>query len=486
MDRSRLLALIILCAGALMAIIDETIVAVSLPAIQRDLGFTQPGLAWVTSAYLIAFGGLLLLFGRLGDLLGRKRVFLAGLAVFTAASAVCGLAWSAPMLLVARFVQGAGAAALTAVVLGMIATLFPEPRERAKAIGAFSFVQASGGTIGMLSGGLITQAASWHWIFAVNVPIGVAALGFAGWLLPAEPGTRTARTDAPGAVLVTAALMTLVYTITNIERYGWASAHTAGFGGLALVLLAGFVVRQAKAENPLLPPRLFRSRMLSGANIVLFLLVASMFGFMFTTVLYLRQVAGLSAQATGTAMIPPAATIAVVSLGLSAKLNTRFGERPVLLVGLALLVPGLGLLGRVPVDAVYPVDVLPAQLLLGVGFGMAMPALMAQGMSDATPQDAGLASGLFNTTQQVGAALGLATTAVVSASRTESLRSSGAEPSVALLGGYHAAYLTGTGVVAAALLAASAALRFPTGAKLPNPTRSPKRVVLTLLERRYP
>jgi EmrB/QacA subfamily drug resistance transporter len=461
MDRSRLPALIVLCAGALMAIVDETIVAVSLPAIQRDLGFTQSGLAWVTGAYLIAFGGLLLLFGRVGDILGRKRVFLAGLTVFTAASTLCGLAWSAPVLLVARFVQGAGAAALTAVVLGMIATLFPEPGERAKAIGAFSFVQASGGTIGSLSGGLITQATSWHWIFAVNVPIGVAALGFAARLLPPEPSTHTARTDVPGAALVTAALMTLVYAVTTIERYGWASAHTAGFGGLALALLAGFVVRQATAEHPLLPPRLLRSRVLSGANVVLFLLIASMFGFMFTTVLYLRQVAGMSARSTGIAMIPPAATIAVVSLGLSAKLNTRFGERRVLLVGLALLVLGLGLLGRVPVDAVYAVDVLPALVVLGVGFGMAMPALMAQGMSDATPEDAGLASGLFNTTQQMGGALGLAALAVLSATRTESLRASGAEPAVALLGGYHAAYLAGMGVVAVALLVASVTLRLP-------------------------
>lgn len=473
MDRSRLPALIVLCAGALMAIVDETIVAVSLPAIQRDLGFTRSGLAWVTSAYLIAFGGLLLLSGRLGDILGRTRVFLAGLTVFTAASAVCGLAWNGPVLLVARFVQGAGAAALTAVVLGMIATLFPEPGERAKAIGAFSFVQASGGTIGSLSGGLITQAASWHWIFAVNVPIGAAALGFAARLLPREPGTRAARTDVPGALLVTAALMTLVYTITTIERYGWLSTHTAGFGAVALGLLAGFVVRQAKAENPLLPLRLFRSRMLSGANVVLFLLVASMFGFMFTTVLYLRQVAGLSAQSTGVAMIPSAATIAVVSLGLSAKLNTRFGERRVLLAGLALLVLGLGLLGRVPVDAVYAVDVLPGLLVLGVGFGMAMPALMAQGMSDATPEEAGLASGLFNTTQQVGGALGLAVLAVLSATRTESLRASGAEPAVALLAGYHAAYLTGMGVVAVALLVASVTLRLPTGGpEVPKLARS--------------
>jgi MFS family permease len=234
------------------------------------------------------------------------------------------------------------------------------------------------------------------------------------------------------------------------------------------------MVRQAKAQTPLLPLRLFRSRMLSGANVVLFLLVASMFGFMFTTVLCLQQVAGLSAQSTGVAMIPPAATIAVVSLGLSAKLNTRFGERRVLLAGLALVVLGLGLLGRIPADAAYTLDVLPGLVVLGVGFGMAMPALMAQGMSDATPADAGLASGLFNTTQQVGGALGLAALAVLSSTRTESLRSSGAEPAVAVLGGHHAAYLTGMGVVAVALLVASATLRLPTGTELPNLTRSAK------------
>ncbi|MBE1461692.1 DHA2 family efflux MFS transporter permease subunit [Kibdelosporangium phytohabitans] len=459
MDRTRLFALIILCAAALMAIVDETIVAVSLPAIQRDLGFSQSGLAWVTTAYLIAFGGLLLLFGRLGDILGRRRVFLAGLAVFTVASALCGLAWDATALLAARFVQGVGAAALTAVVLGMIVTLFPEPGERAKAIGAFSFVQASGGTIGSLAGGLITQTASWHWIFAVNVPIGVVALVLAVRLLPHQPGIRTARTDVPGAVLATAALMTLVYTITTVEHQGWASVRTAGFGAAALALLAGFVVRQATAVTPLLPLRMFRLRGLSGANVVLFLLVGAMFGFMFTTVLYLRQVAGLSPQATGVAMIPPAAVIAVVSLGFSAKLNTRFGERRVLPAGLVLIIAGLGLLGRVPLDAVYAADVLPALIVLGAGFGMAMPALMALGMAGTTPEDAGLASGLFNTTQQVGGALGLAALAVLSATRTETQRAGGAEPVAALLSGYHAAYLAGAGIVALALVAGAMVLR---------------------------
>ncbi|TWE14264.1 DHA2 family efflux MFS transporter permease subunit [Prauserella muralis] len=469
MTGSRWLALAVLCAGALMAIVDETIVAVSLPAIQRDLGFSQSGLAWVTGAYLIAFAGLLLLGGRLGDLLGRRRVFLAGLVVFTAASVLCGLAWTSGALVVARFVQGIGAAALTAVILGMIVTLFPEPRERAKAIGAFSFVQASGGTIGTLAGGLITQVVSWHWIFFVNVPIGLVALGLALRLLDRERGTGLgAGADVPGAALVTGALMTLVYTIIRVEEHGWASAHTLGFGALGLALLAAFLVRQAKAANPLLPLRVFRSRRLSGANVALFLLVASMFGFMFTTVLYLREVVGLGARETGFAMVPTAAAIAVVSLGVSARLNTRFGEWRVLLAGLVLLVAGLALLGIAPADASYIADVLPALALLGTGFGMAMPALMALGMADATPEDSGLASGLFNTTQQVGGALGLAVLAVLSATRTTTLLGQGSDETAALLGGYQLAYRIGAGIVLVTLVFAALALRPAPAAKAPR------------------
>jgi MFS family permease len=312
----------------------------------------------------------------------------------------------------------------------------------------------------MLSGGLITQTLMWHWIFVVNVPIGLATLVGARRLLGREHGTGALRgADVPGAMLVTGALMLGVYTITTVEQYGWASAHTIGLGVVALGLLAGFVLRQARVAEPLLPLGLLRSRLLSGANMALFLLVASMFGFMFTTVLYLHGVAGFSALGTGLAMTPVAVVIAVVSLGLSAKLNTRFGEWRVLLAGLALLAGGLTLLSRTPADPGYARDVLPALLTLGLGFGMVMPALMSLGMSDAAPEDSGLASGLFNTTQQMGGALGLAVLAALSATRTDGLLAEGTDSTAALLGGYHLGYQVAAALVALTLLFAAVALR---------------------------
>lgn len=457
---SRLTALVVLCAAAFMAVVDETIVAVSLPAIQADLGFTQAGLAWVVNSYLIAFAGLLLLSGRLGDLLGRKRVFLAGLAGFTVTSALCGLAWDPSALVVARFLQGVSGAAMTAVVLGMIATLFPEPGERAKAIGAFSFVQASGGTIGMVTGGLVTQAAGWHWIFYLNVPIGLAAFGVARKTLPNEGGTGLGKgADVLGASLVTAALMLAVYTIVRVEEHGWASAHTLVLGVIAVVLLAAFVRRQSVAANPLLPLRLLRSRHVAGGNVVFLLLVASMFGFMFLTVLYLQRVLGYGPREAGLAMVPTAAAIAVISLGASARVNTRFGAHRVLPVGLALIVGGFLLLGRAPAEATYAVDVLPALALLGTGFGFAMPSLMTLGMSEATADDAGLTSGLFNTVQQVGGSLGLAVLAVLATTRTAEATAAGTPEAPALLEGYHLAYHVAAAAVTAAIVLAVLLLR---------------------------
>lgn len=460
MSQTRWPALAVLCAGAFMAIVDETIVAVSLPVIQRDLGFSESGLAWVTGAYLVAFAGLLLLSGRLGDLLGRKRIFVTGLWVFTVASALCGLSFRPEMLITARFAQGLGAAALSAVVLGMIVTLFPAPGERAVAIGVYSFVQASGGTVGMLAGGLVTQIVSWHWVFFVNIPIGVAALVLAARLLTGDRGTGIGRgADAAGAILITTALMVGVYTIVTVEHHGWASVHTLGFGALSLALLAGFVARQATAVQPLLPLRLFRSRTLSGANVVLFLLVASMFGFMFLTVLFLRQVCGYGAEQTGFAMVPVALTIAAMSVALSARLNHRFGEQRVLLAGLALIVGGFVLLAHMPVEAIYAVHVLPAMLLLGIGFGLAMPALMSLGMAGATPRDSGLTSGLFNTTQQVGGAIGLSVLAVLAATRTSGLAAQGVPANAALAGGYHLAYWIGACLIGISFCVTAAILR---------------------------
>ncbi|WP_246128095.1 DHA2 family efflux MFS transporter permease subunit [Amycolatopsis rhizosphaerae] len=449
--RSRLLALAVLCAQTLMIVLDQTIVNVALPSIQQDLGFSPSSLAWVINAYGIAFGGLLLLTGRLGDLIGRRRVFLLGMIVFTAASLLCGVAWNAEVLVVARFVQGIGGAASSAVALGMVVALFPEPGERAKAIGAFSFVQAAGGSIGTVVGGVLTQAVSWHWIFLINLPIGVAAVAVALRVLAADRGVGLAAgADVPGGVLITAGLMLLVYTIVEVDGHGWTSAHTLGFGALAIILVVAFLVRQARAEHPLLPLRIFRSRTLSGANLVLMLLIAAMFAFQYHIVLYLRQVLGLSAQGTGLAMLPAAASIAVISLVASARVTARFGERPVLLGGLVLIAAGVALLAVIRADGSYVADVLPALLALGIGFGFAMPALMTLGMRDARPEDTGLASGLFNTTQQVGGALGLSVLAVLAATRTDGLAASGVPRAVALTAGYRLNFGVALGLVAVA------------------------------------
>ena len=461
LSRSRLAALAVLCAGMLMIILDGSIVTVALPAIQRDLRFSPSALTWTVNAYLIAFGGLLLLAGRLGDLLGRRRMFVAGLAVFTTASLLCGVSTGQEMLIAARFVQGAGGAMASAVSLGMIVTHFPEPRERATAIGAFSFVGAAGASIGQVLGGVLTQAIGWHWIFFINLPIGLAAALLAVRVLAPDTGLGLrSGADALGALLVTAGLMLGVYTIVETDRFGWASARTLASAALAVALLAGFVVRQAAAASPLLPLRMFRSRNVSGANLVQVLMVSALFGFQILMALYLQNVLGYGAARTGVAMLPAAATIAIVSLGLSARLNGRFGERNVLLAGVALLVAAIGLLVRLPVHASYPIDLLPAMLLAG-GFGLAISALTALGMSGAGPDDAGVASGLFNTGQQVGGALGVAVLSTFAAARTRSLLAAGHDRASALTGGFHLAFGIGTAFLLAAFALAAAVLRQP-------------------------
>jgi EmrB/QacA subfamily drug resistance transporter len=439
--RSRGVALAVLCAASLMVVLDSSIVAVALPAIQADLGFTPAGLAWVVTAYLVAFGGLLLISGRLGDLLGRRRVFLGGLALFTVASLAAGLADDAGVLVVSRFVQGVGGALASAVVLGMIVTMYPEPRARAKAIGVYSFTQAAGASIGLIAGGALTQALSWHWTFYVNLPIGVAALLLAVRVVEADRGTGLrAGLDVLGAVLVTAAVMLGVYAISG---YHWvALAAAAG-------LLAAFVVRQAKARTPLLPLRLFRIRAVTGANLVMVLMVAGMLGFQFVTALYLQQVLGLDALRTGVAFLPVPVVIAVASLGFADRLAARFGPRAVLLAGLGLVIAGLLLLTRVPVDGGYFTDVLPPLLVMGLGAGSAIPALMGLAMSDVAPADAGVASGLINTTQQTGAAIGTAVLASVAASRTASLGS--VDHREALAAGFRLAYGVSAGFLIAAV-----------------------------------
>jgi EmrB/QacA subfamily drug resistance transporter len=436
-DRTRWTALVVLCVGMLMIILDSTVVNVALPSIQRELHFSEADLAWVINAYLITFGGLLLLAGRLGDLVGRKNVFMVGLALFTAASAACGFSDSQVLLIVARFIQGIGGALTSAVILGMVVTMFPDPGEQAKAIGVYSFVASAGASIGLLLGGIVTQAINWHWIFFINLPIGVLTAVLAARLVERDgdvPGLHRG-VDVAGAGLVTSALMLAVYTIVKASDYGWGSAHTLGFGAGALALLVAFVVRESMAADPLIPLRMFRSRNVAGANLVQLLLVAGLFGMFFLGVLFMQHVLGYSAIGTGVAFLPVSLGIGVLSLGFSARLNNRFGAKATLLPGLVLVALALGWIARAPVGSSYLPDLLPSMLLLGVGAGLSFPSLMMLSMSGATVSDSGLASGLVNTTMQVGGALGLAVLATLSSARTGHLLAGGSSHPVALTGG---------------------------------------------------
>jgi EmrB/QacA subfamily drug resistance transporter len=459
-DRSRWMALYVLCAGVLMIVLDATIVNVALPSIQADLDFTQSNLAWVVNAYLIAFGGLLLLAGRVGDLVGQRRVFLVGLAVFTSASLICALAESQAVLIGARFVQGAGGALTSAVVLGMIVTMFPEPRDQAKAIGVYGFVASAGGSIGLLAGGAITQAINWHWIFFVNLPVGVVTAVLALRLVEKRDGIGVqAGADLKGAALLTGGLMLAVFALLQVESHGWTSGLVLGLGAVAAAMIAGFVARQARIENPLMPLRLFQSRKVAGANITQALLVVGMFGSFFLGALYLQQILGYDALEVGIAYLPATVVMGVMSMGASARLAMRFGLRNTLIPSLVLI--GLALLwfARTPLHADYFVDVLPAMVLMGLGAGVGFPGLMTLAMSGATPSDSGLASGLVNTSAQVGGAVGLALLATIASERTGSLLESGASQAAALNGGFHVAYLVGAALVGVAVIVSLRAMR---------------------------
>jgi EmrB/QacA subfamily drug resistance transporter len=458
-DGQRQFALWLLCAASLMIILDGTIVTVALPSIQRQLGFSATGLSWVLNAYLIAFGSLLLLAGRLGDLAGRKRMFVSGLAAFTAASLACGFSVSPAMLIAARFAQGIGGAMVSAVSLGMIVTLFPERRQQAKAIGAFSFTGAAGASVGLVLGGVLTQAVGWHWIFFVNVPIGISVMLAAGRVLPADCGTGwRGGADWLGAFLVTAGLMLGVYALFGTSGYGWGSARTLGAAAAAVALLGAFVARQATARAPLLPLRIFSGRALAGANLAQLLVIAAAFGFQVMITLYMQRVLGYGAAASGLGLLPTAAVIGTVALGLSARIAGRFGPAAMLLTGLALIAAGLALLTRVPVHASYPADLLAPLLIFGAGGGLCLPALALIGMSGATESDAGLASGLFSTTQQIGAALGVAVLSTLAAARTRGVHAAGPGQAAALAAGYHLAFAVGAGLAGAAIVVAGAVL----------------------------
>jgi EmrB/QacA subfamily drug resistance transporter len=459
-DRSRWLALYVLCTGMLMIVLDVTIVNVALPSIQEDLHFSTSSLAWVVNAYLIAFGGLLLLAGRLGDLVGRRRVFLAGLVVFTGASLLCGVAQSSGWLVAARFVQGVGGAMTSAVILGMIVTMFPEPREQAKAIGVFAFVASAGGSVGLLAGGVLTQSINWHWIFFVNLPIGIATALAARRVVADDPGIGVrAGADLPGALLITSALMLGVYTIVDpAAKHGWGATSTILLGAGSLALLAAFLVREARARTPLMPLRIFRSRPVAAANAIQVLSVAGMFGMFFLGALYLRRVLGYDALHIGLAFLPVTIAMGTLSIRYSERIFMALGARRALLGGLSLVVAGLVVFALAPVHATYATQIAPSMLLLGLGAGVAFPALMNVAMSGATPRDAGLASGLVNTTAQIGGALGLAVLATVATSHSNSLKASGHSSAAALTSGYHLAFWIAAALAGCALLVVLAAI----------------------------
>jgi EmrB/QacA subfamily drug resistance transporter len=457
---NRWLALYVLCAGMLMIVLDVTIVNVALPTIQDSLGFSQSGLAWVVNAYLIPFGGLLLLAGRLGDLLGQRRMFLIGLAVFTAASLLCAASENQAMLITGRFFAGVGGALASAVILGMIVTMFPEPREQAKAIGVYGFVASAGGSIGLLLGGILTQAISWHWIFLINLPIGIATAYAALRLVEGRPGIGfKAGADIPGAALITSSLMIGVYAILGVSEHGWGSSQTLLLSAVSFVLGAAFVLRQARIENPLMPLRLFRSRNVVGANVIQSLLVAGMFGMFFLGALYLQRILGYDALQVGLAFLPATIVMGTLSLGFSEKLIMRFGPRRTLIPGVVIVGIGLLLFARTPVEGNYLTDLLAPMMLIGLGVGTAFPALMTLAMSGATPEDSGLASGLVNTSMQVGGAIGLAVLATLATERTDSQLADGAAHLTALNSGYHLAYVIGAILVGVATVVAITVLR---------------------------
>src|SRR6266498_4077307 len=457
-DRRRWFALVVLCLGDLMIVLDVTIVGVALPSIREDLGFSETSLAWVVNAYLLTYGGFLLLGGRLGDLYGHRRLFLSGITLFTLASLACGLATSQGFLVAARAVQGIGGATASAVALSLMMTLFTEPAERAKAMGVFGFVAAGGGSIGVLLGGILTNSLDWHWIFLLNPPIGVLVYALSLRLLPAARGpAAVGRLDVAGAVTVTASLMLAVYAIVNGNQEGWTSSRTLGLLGVAVALLALFLGIEDRVRSPLVPLGLFRQRNLATANVVGVLWAAAMFAWFFLSALYLQLVLGYSPLQVGLAFLPANLIMGALSVGLSARLVMRYGAKRPLAAGLLLAAVGLVLFVRAPVDGNFVVDVLPSMLLLGIGAGMAFNPVLLAAMSDVAPEEAGLASGFVNTSFMMGGALGLAVLASLAASRTHSLSAAGHGHLDSLVGGYHIAFIVGA-VFAAAGAAVGAAL----------------------------
>lgn len=459
-SHKRWLALYVLCLGVLMIVLDTTIVNVALPSIREDLAFTETSLVWVVNAYMLTFGGFLLLGGRLGDLYGHRKVFLLGITLFTIASLACGLSNSQTLLIVARAVQGLGGAVVSAVALSLIMNLFTEPAERARAMGIYGFVCAGGGSIGVLLGGVLTSAFNWHWIFLVNLPIGVAVYALCLVLLPGGRGqAENARLDIAGAATVTSSLMLAVYAIVNGNEAGWTSVQSISLLATAAVLLAIFLGIEARVRAPLMPLGLFRLRNVATANVVGVLWAAAMFAWFFISALYMQLVLGYSALQVGLGFLPANLIMAAFSLGISARLVMRFGLRLSLAAGLLLAAAGLFLFARAPVDGSFVIDVLPGMMLLGLGAGIAFNPVLLAAMSDVAPAQAGLASGVVNTSFMMGGALGLAVLASLAAARANNLLSSGAQSVVALNGGYHVAFLIGAVFATTAALLGAIFLR---------------------------
>ncbi|QQR55074.1 DHA2 family efflux MFS transporter permease subunit [Candidatus Peregrinibacteria bacterium] len=467
----RWIALIVLCLGSLMIVLDTTIVNVALPSIRDDLGFSESTLAWVVNAYMLTFGGFLLLGGRLGDLFGHRKLFLMGLGLFTLASLACGLASTQELLIVARAFQGFGGAIVAAVALSLVMNLFTEPTERAKAMGVYGFVNSGGGTLGVLLGGILTNSFSWNWIFLVNVPLGILVFVLGLKLLPLHKESGAPRhLDAAGAVTITSAMLLAVYAIVNGNQVGWGSAQTWLELGGALVLLLIFIAIELKVKKPLMPLGLFKLRNMTIANAMAMLWAASMFSWFFLSALYLQLVLGYSPLFVGLAFLPCNIIMAILSLGVSAKLVIRFGIRPTLMVGLALITAGLGFFVLAPMEGTFVMNVMPSMILFGLGGGIAFNPLLLAAMNDVKQEDSGLASGMINTSFMMGGALGLAILASLASSRSASLLASGAEEMVALLGGYHAAFFAGT-------LFSGLALLLATLLKIKKPTKEPSAAV---------
>lgn len=448
-DRSRWAALYTLCAGVLMIVLDVTVVNVALPSMQTDLGFSNSSLAWVVNAYLIAFGGFLLLSGRLGDLAGRRNVFLGGVVLFTIASMLCGLSQSQEMLIVSRFIQGIGGAAASAVVLGMIITMFPEPREQAKAIGAYAFIASAGGAIGLMLGGVVTESINWHWIFFINVPIGLATMVLTSRYVERDTGIGYSQgADAVGAITITAALSLAVYTIVSpAAEKGWTSGETLLLAAISAALIGVFIAWESRTAHPLMPLRIFKSRITVGANLVQVFGTVGMFGLFFMGALYVQGILGYTEMQTGFAFLPTCILMGLISVKYSEKIITRFGAQHCVVVGLAIVATGLVLFTQAPIDGNYLLHIFPVMVCLGVGAGVSFPALFGVAMTDATPEDAGIMSGLINTAGQIGGALGLAVLATLASSRTESQIADGVAANEALNSGYHVAYATAAGCI---------------------------------------